>query len=132
MADGYLGQVAEDPQSKLSGALHIEIRPFGLSRDAQHRITAAGAGRVRTADHDQHRGSLRHGTESTRSCNFVQSRVRFDIDATTVSAVLTAQRKKLILSRLAQDGQVIAKELAVEWDVSEDTIRRDLRELAAA
>ena len=47
-------------------------------------------------------------------------------------AVLTAQRKKLILSRLAQEGQVIAKELAVEWDVSEDTIRRDLRELAAA
>lgn len=45
--------------------------------------------------------------------------------------MLTAQRKKLILSRLSQDGQVIAKELAVEWDVSEDTIRRDLRELAA-
>jgi DeoR/GlpR family transcriptional regulator of sugar metabolism len=49
-----------------------------------------------------------------------------------VSAVLTAQRKKLILSRLARDGQVVARELATEWDVSEDTIRRDLRELAAA
>lgn len=48
------------------------------------------------------------------------------------SALLTAQRKKLILSRLAQDGQVVAKDLALEWDVSEDTIRRDLRELAAA
>lgn len=46
--------------------------------------------------------------------------------------MLTAQRKKLILARLAQDRQVIAKELAMEWDVSEDTIRRDLRELAAA
>jgi DeoR/GlpR family transcriptional regulator of sugar metabolism len=46
--------------------------------------------------------------------------------------VLTAQRKKLILSRLARDGQVIAKDLALEWDISEDTIRRDLRELAAA
>jgi DeoR/GlpR family transcriptional regulator of sugar metabolism len=46
--------------------------------------------------------------------------------------VLTAQRKKLILSRLAQEGQIVARELALEWDVSEDTIRRDLRELAAA
>lgn len=46
--------------------------------------------------------------------------------------MLTAQRKKLILARLVQDGQVIAKDLAMEWDVSEDTIRRDLRELAAA
>lgn len=46
--------------------------------------------------------------------------------------VLTAQRKKLILSRLARDGQIIAKDLALEWDVSEDTIRRDLRELAGA
>jgi len=33
---------------------------------------------------------------------------------------------------LARDGQVVAKDLAVEWDVSEDTIRRDLRKLAAA
>jgi DeoR/GlpR family transcriptional regulator of sugar metabolism len=46
--------------------------------------------------------------------------------------VLTAQRKKLILSRLAQEGQIVARELALEWAVSEDTIRRDLRELAAA
>lgn len=46
--------------------------------------------------------------------------------------MLTAQRKKLILARLAQGGQVVARELAAEWDVSEDTIRRDLRELAAA
>ncbi len=45
--------------------------------------------------------------------------------------MLTAQRKKLILARLAAEGEVIARELAAEWDVSEDTIRRDLRELAA-
>jgi DeoR/GlpR family transcriptional regulator of sugar metabolism len=44
--------------------------------------------------------------------------------------VLTTQRKKLILSRLAADGQVVAKDLAQEFDTSEDTIRRDLRELA--
>lgn len=46
--------------------------------------------------------------------------------------LLTAQRKKLILARLARDGQIVAKDLAEEWSVSEDTIRRDLRELAGA
>lgn len=44
--------------------------------------------------------------------------------------MLTSQRKQLILSLLKRDGQIIAKELSREWNVSEDTIRRDLRELA--
>src|SRR5271156_5583948 len=44
--------------------------------------------------------------------------------------MLTAQRKKLILSRLAEEGQIVAKDLAQELGTSEDTIRRDLRELA--
>jgi DeoR/GlpR family transcriptional regulator of sugar metabolism len=44
--------------------------------------------------------------------------------------MLTVQRKKLILERLAADGQVIAKDLAAELGTSEDTLRRDLRELA--
>jgi DeoR/GlpR family transcriptional regulator of sugar metabolism len=44
--------------------------------------------------------------------------------------MLTIQRKKLILQRLASDGQIIAKALATELGISEDSIRRDLRELA--
>ena len=44
--------------------------------------------------------------------------------------MLTAQRKKLILSRLTAEGQIVAKDLAQELGTSEDTIRRDLRELA--
>ena len=44
--------------------------------------------------------------------------------------MLTAQRKQLILSRLATHGQIVAGELALELGTSEDTIRRDLRELA--
>jgi DeoR/GlpR family transcriptional regulator of sugar metabolism len=44
--------------------------------------------------------------------------------------MLTSQRKKLILTRLAADGEIIAKDLARELGISEDTIRRDLRELA--
>lgn len=46
------------------------------------------------------------------------------------TVVMTAQRKKLILDRLAASGQIVAKELAAELNTSEDTIRRDLRELA--
>jgi DeoR/GlpR family transcriptional regulator of sugar metabolism len=45
--------------------------------------------------------------------------------------MLTSQRKKLILERLKQNGQIIAKNFSAELGLSEDTIRRDLRELAA-
>jgi DeoR/GlpR family transcriptional regulator of sugar metabolism len=44
--------------------------------------------------------------------------------------MLTSQRKKLILTRLAKEGQIIAKDFAAELGISEDTVRRDLRELA--
>jgi len=44
--------------------------------------------------------------------------------------MLTRQRKELLLARLQQDGQIIAKSLSEELGLSEDTIRRDLRELA--
>lgn len=44
--------------------------------------------------------------------------------------MLTTQRKQYILERLKKDGQVIAKTLSQELNLSEDTIRRDLRELA--
>lgn len=45
--------------------------------------------------------------------------------------MLTRQRKQLILDRLRQDGQIVAATLSAELDLSEDTIRRDLRALAA-
>lgn len=45
--------------------------------------------------------------------------------------MLTTQRKRLILDVLSRDGQVVAKQLSNELGLSEDTIRRDLRELAA-
>lgn len=44
--------------------------------------------------------------------------------------MLTSQRKKLLLAALKRDGQLVAKALSEQFDVSEDTIRRDLRELA--
>jgi DeoR/GlpR family transcriptional regulator of sugar metabolism len=45
--------------------------------------------------------------------------------------MLTRQRKELLLSRLRQDGQIVARSLSDELGLSEDTIRRDLRELAS-
>lgn len=44
--------------------------------------------------------------------------------------MLTTLRKQLLLDRLRTDGKLIAKDLSLELSVSEDTIRRDLRELA--
>jgi DeoR/GlpR family transcriptional regulator of sugar metabolism len=45
--------------------------------------------------------------------------------------MLAAQRRDLLLERLNRDGRIIAKDLATELGISEDSIRRDLRELAA-
>lgn len=45
--------------------------------------------------------------------------------------MLTSQRKKMILEQLAQAGQVQSRQLSEIFSVSEDTVRRDLRELAA-
>lgn len=45
--------------------------------------------------------------------------------------MLAAQRRDLLLRRLHDDGRIVAKDLAQELGVSEDSVRRDLRELAA-
>jgi DeoR/GlpR family transcriptional regulator of sugar metabolism len=44
--------------------------------------------------------------------------------------VLTAERRQHILATLRRDGKVLASELSSALGVSEDTIRRDLRELS--
>lgn len=45
--------------------------------------------------------------------------------------MLAAARKDLLLERLRRDGRIVAKEIAAELGLSEDSIRRDLRELDA-
>ncbi len=47
------------------------------------------------------------------------------------AGLLTVERRQAILSALARDGKVLAARLVEELGVSEDTVRRDLRELAA-
>ncbi|WP_026789469.1 DeoR/GlpR family DNA-binding transcription regulator [Pleomorphomonas oryzae] len=44
--------------------------------------------------------------------------------------MLTSERKALIQQILRQEGRLVAKEFSQKLGVSEDTIRRDLRELA--
>lgn len=45
---------------------------------------------------------------------------------------LLRERQSVISERLRTNGRVLAVELALEFGVSEDTVRRDLREMAAA
>ena len=52
--------------------------------------------------------------------------------STTVFPALPDERRQIILDRLARHGRVLAGDLAREFGASADTIRRDLREMAAA
>lgn len=44
--------------------------------------------------------------------------------------MLTSKRKSLILELVQTEGQVVVQELSQRWNVSEDSIRRDLRDLS--
>src|SRR3954451_3771580 len=46
--------------------------------------------------------------------------------------MLAAERKEFLLTRLERARGLVAKDVAAELGVSEDSVRRDLRELAAA
>lgn len=46
--------------------------------------------------------------------------------------MLRAQRQEWLVRRLQAEGRLVAKDIAAELGVSEDSVRRDLRELAAA
>lgn len=45
--------------------------------------------------------------------------------------MLAAQRREFLLERLRHEGRIVAKEVALELGLAEDSIRKDLRELAA-
>jgi DeoR/GlpR family transcriptional regulator of sugar metabolism len=50
----------------------------------------------------------------------------------TPEAALPEERRRLLLDLLARDGKLVAAEVSRRLEVSEDTVRRDLNELAAA
>src|ERR1700742_4071668 len=45
--------------------------------------------------------------------------------------MLAAERRDLLVARLRRDGKLVARDLAAELGLSEDSVRRDLRDLAA-
>ena len=46
--------------------------------------------------------------------------------------MLVAERRDLLMERLRRDGKLVARDLATELGLSEHSVRRDLRDLAAA
>lgn len=46
--------------------------------------------------------------------------------------MLAAERRDFLVDRLATTGKIVAKDVALELGLSEDSVRRDLRDLAAA
>ena len=46
--------------------------------------------------------------------------------------MLATERRDLLVARLHRDGKLVARDLAHELGLSEDSVRKDLRELAAA
>jgi DeoR/GlpR family transcriptional regulator of sugar metabolism len=61
----------------------------------------------------------------------IQRMVLRIVDSANKNVSLPADRQRRILDHLSRDGQVNATSLATEFSISEDTIRRDLRDLAA-
>lgn len=55
-----------------------------------------------------------------------------DVRGEKMAGYLHSERRAAIVARLGTEGRVLAVDLAREFDTSEDTIRRDLRALAAA
>jgi DeoR/GlpR family transcriptional regulator of sugar metabolism len=49
----------------------------------------------------------------------------------SAKTLMPAERQKEIVERIRKDGRVLATDLAQEFQTSEDTIRRVLRDLAA-
>lgn len=45
--------------------------------------------------------------------------------------MLAAERRDHLLGRLAREGKIVAKDVAAELAISEDSVRRDLRDLAS-
>src|SRR5262249_36454660 len=82
---------------------------------------AAGAGLVGARDKDEHR-SCGHARYNT--CKNVQEQ-----DGS--GSMLAAQRREYLLGTLRRDGKIVAKDVAADLGLSEDSVRRDLRELAA-
>jgi DeoR/GlpR family transcriptional regulator of sugar metabolism len=101
-------------------------RAFGLT---PHRPPAAGQGTVR---HPAHRIRINNSEPPPGAAPADGGGPGRDRGRARPGTVLAAERKDLLLARLRRDGKLVARDLAAELGLSEDSVRRDLRELAAA
>ncbi len=116
---------------------HDQARPEALPDPAgalRHRSVACGVHRRqqgqrgcrRSAGHPWH--PLPHAPAT--SCGVDRTGFPSGMNA-PLDTTLPREREQLILERLRREGKVVAADLAQEFRVSEDSIRRDLRDLAA-
>src|SRR4029077_14589548 len=81
-------------------------------------------------------GSIMHESDNTRIyahnqvCSCIMNRMKPDPQAGQIA--LKEERHQYILELLGSEGRVLAADLSSRYRVSEDTIRRDLRELASS
>src|SRR5260370_18221917 len=81
-------------------------------------------------------GSIMHKSDNTRI--YVHTQVysckmdRMKPEAEAGQTALKEERHQYILELLGSEGRVLAADLSSRYRVSEDTIRRDLRELASS
>jgi DeoR/GlpR family transcriptional regulator of sugar metabolism/transposase len=99
-------------------------RAFGLKPHLAHAVDAVVAHRT-IINNSKWPGGARTADEVGPARDQARPRPR-------PGTVLAAERKDLLLARLRRDGKLVARDLAAELGLSEDSVRRDLRELAAA
>src|ERR1700722_5580804 len=81
-------------------------------------------------------GSIMHKSDNTRTyvhnqvCSCNMGRMKPEPEAGQIA--LKEERHQYILELLGSEGRVLAGDLSSRYRVSEDTIRRDLRELASS
>jgi predicted HTH transcriptional regulator len=81
-------------------------------------------------------GSIMHKSDNTRTYVHNQAYrckvARMKPEAEAGQIALREDRHQYILELLGSEGRVVAADLSSRYRVSEDTIRRDLRELASS
>lgn len=117
-------------------------RQSGLSQTAVSRIWRAcgltpSAGRAGDGDGASaaavaYRELINDSEQQDNGPSGTGKALKDDASGRRRTAMLTAERRDLLVERLRRDGKLIARDLAAEFGLSEDSVRRDLRELAAA
>ena len=100
-------------------------------RRARRALRPAAARAVAAPDRDRRRHDRRHHPDRRLSSGQIHAVPCTTVHDRAATPLLSAERRQAILDTLERDGKVVAARLVDDLHVSEDTVRRDLRELAA-